>query len=300
MNESQSMDHKKENMIYKIESPILIKIHSIYPKLKKAEKKAADYVLEHNEKVIYGTLAQISKETKISEASFIRFCQTLGFSGLSDLRVSLATTIGHKTQELTTDFSLDRNTSLNDVPEKVITRSIYAIKDILAIFDKDEFVRAVNVLQKCNRIAIFAVANAASVGDDAMNKFLRMGKDVVLMSDSHLQISVATALTKNDVAIGISHSGKTKSTIDALRLAKNAGATIICITNHNPSLITEIADIKLLTANYEKNFSSETMVSRLSQLVIIDMLYIGIILQDYDNYLKVIENQNEALLPMAY
>ena len=294
------MPYNGNTMSYNIESPVLIKIHSIYPRLKKAEKKAADYILEYNERIIYGTLTQISKEAKISEASFVRFCQTLGFSGLTDLRVSLATTIGHKTQEITSDFSLDRNTSLKEVPEKVITRSIYAIKDILAIFDKEEYLRAVNVLQKCRRIAIFAVANAASVADDAMNKFLRIGKDVVPASDSHLQISIATALTKNDVAIGISHSGKTKSTIDALKAAKKAGATIICITNHTASLITEIADIKLLTADYEKSFSSETMVSRLSQLVIIDMLYIGVILQDYDNYLRIIENQNEALLPLAY
>jgi DNA-binding MurR/RpiR family transcriptional regulator len=287
-------------MFYNTQSPVLIKIRSIYPGLKKIEKKVADFILDNSEKVIYGTLAQISREAKVSEASFVRFCQTLGFSGLTDIRVSLATTVGHKNQELTSDFSLDRNTLLKDVPEKVIAHSIFAIKDILAIFDKEEFVKAVNILKICKRVAIFAVANAASVADDAMNKFLRIGKDVVLANDSHLQISIATALTSNDVAIGISHSGRTKSTIDALKCAKEAGATIICITNHDASLITEISDIKLLTADYEKNFNSETMVSRLSQLVIIDMLYIGIVLQDYDKYLKIIENQNKALLSLAY
>ena len=44
---------------------------------------------------------------------------------------------------------------------------------------------------------------------------------------------MSTSLTnKNDVVIGISHSGTTKSVIEALKLSKAHGAKTICITNH--------------------------------------------------------------------
>lgn len=287
-------------MQHQSDSPIMIKIRSVYPDLKKAERRVADYILQNSETVIYENLAQSSKEAGVSEASFVRFCKNIGFSGFTDMRLALATTVGRKQQELSDNFELDRATPLEDIPARVVARSIHAMEDMLGILNREEYSRAVKALQAAERICIFGVANSASVGDDAMNKLLRLGKLAVATSDPHLQIMQATSLTGRDVAIGISHSGKTRQTIDALKIAKRAGAVVICITNHEASTITDTADIKLLTADYEKDFESETMTSRLSQLAIIDMLYLGVMLQDYDQYTQLIEQQNRELRPLAF
>lgn len=283
-----------------MDSPVLIKIRAAYPDLNQTGRKIADHILSHSERVVYGNLAQSSQAAGVSEASFVRFCKSLGYAGFTELRVSLAATVGRKAQEISDDFHLDRNTPLSDIPGKVIARTIHAMEGVLAIMNKGEYQRAVDALHRCSRIAIFAAANAASVADDAVNKLLRLGKVVGMYSDPHLQLPVAAAMTRRDVVIGISHSGRTRSTVDALRCAKKAGATVICITNREVSTITGTADIKLCTADDEKDFKSETMVSRLSQLAIIDMLFLGLMLQDYDRYQRIIEKQNEALAPLAY
>ncbi len=139
-----------------------------------------------------------------------------------------------------------------------------------------------------------------SIAHDAITKFIKLGIRCEVCPDAHIQLMNAANMVKGEVAIGISHSGRTKDTIDALRVAKNRGATTICITNYNASIIAQVSHIKLLTACYETGFYSETMVSRISQLAIIDMLYMGIMLNDYDETTKRISNTNKVLSERAY
>ena len=103
-----------------------------------------------------------------------------------------------------------------------------------------------------------------------------------------------------DVAIGISHSGQTKDVVNAVRLAGEKGAETICISNYTHSPLTEVSNIHLLTGGHEASFMSETMVSRISQLAIIDMLYVGIILSDYDAYSAGLSYVNEQVRDKAY
>ena len=64
--------------------------------------------------------------------------------------------------------------------------------------------------------------------------------------------------------------------------------------------MANLADICLLTASHEKTLQSETLVSRLSQLAIIDMLYLGLIQKNYDRYAPIIEKQNATVVPMFF
>lgn len=58
-----------------------------------------------------------------------------------------------------------------------------------------------------------------------------------------------TTLTDN--AVGISVSGSTKATIDALNIPKNNRAKMISITHFTGSPITMISDVVLLTGRKE-------------------------------------------------
>lgn len=66
----------------------LIKEH--YPLLTKSEKKVADLILTSGKTIIYSTMSDIKEKTKVGDATIIRFCQKLGFSGFSDLKIEIA------------------------------------------------------------------------------------------------------------------------------------------------------------------------------------------------------------------
>ena len=82
--------------------------------------------------------------------------------------------------------------------------------------------------------------------------------------------------------ITISHSGSTIETLTATKLAKEAGATTIVVTNFGRSPLLAHADIVLNTLARETQFRTEAMTSRIAQLAIIDALIAALALADYD------------------
>jgi DNA-binding MurR/RpiR family transcriptional regulator len=67
-------------------------------------------------------------------------------------------------------------------------------------------------------------------------------------ADRHLRRGRQRLRGSGDVAIGLSHTGTTVDTIDALREARSHGATTAAVTNFPWSPITEVADLVLITA----------------------------------------------------
>ncbi|HAJ54882.1 MAG TPA: MurR/RpiR family transcriptional regulator, partial [Lactobacillus sp.] len=65
-------------------------MHKHYNELTKSEKKVADYVLSVGQKVIYATMTDIKKATHVGDATIVRFCQKLGYSGFTDFKIEIA------------------------------------------------------------------------------------------------------------------------------------------------------------------------------------------------------------------
>lgn len=284
------------------QSPCTVIIQSIYPKMRKSEQAVAGYVLSNPNEALGKTLHNLAAEVDVSETSVIRFCKQMGYSGYSEFKLMLAKEIGERGgRPIGKDEGLEiySDSELSEIPQKIIARSIRALEDTLSIFSEAEYAKAVKALSEAPNIYIFGVGNSASVAEDAANKFIRLGLHCHAVADTHMQIMSAIHLQPGDVAIGISHSGRTKDTIQALTTAKETGATTICITNHEASHITEFADIRLLTAAMETSYESETMASRIAQLAIIDMLYVGIILGDFTMYQHNLARLDRALSDKA-
>ena len=287
-------------MAINVDSSIILKIKSLYPSLKRSEQKVADYILNNPESFIYGNLASASKAAGVSEATFVRFCKALGYAGYRDMHIAVAASQQADSQEGITDLNVEESTLFTEIPERVIARSICALSNMKKTLDLEQYASAVDKLEKAKKICVFGAGNSAFVGQDIANKFLRLGKFVQVSNDPHMQVTYALSLGKGDVAVAVSHSGKTKQTIEAIRFAKAQGASIICITNFEASEIANLADIILLTASHEKTLQSETLVSRLSQLAIVDMLYLGVIQKNYNRYAPMIEKQNTAIVSLFF
>lgn len=51
------------------------------------ERKVANYLLKHEEKIQKMDIADIAKAAEVSKATVVRFCKALGFNGLKDFKV---------------------------------------------------------------------------------------------------------------------------------------------------------------------------------------------------------------------
>jgi len=287
------------------ENTLESRIKTAYARLGKSEQKVADFVLLHGPEVARMSVAALAALCDVSDPTVVRFANHIGFEGFSDFKLEVMKDWGKKTVQespspLLVDLYVTPDDRLEDIPAKMINTTIRALTDTLKIMNIPAYRQAVAAIVNANIIDIYGVGNSGSIANDLMNKFLRIGLNARAFQDNHLQQISSLSLVKTDVAIGISHSGSTRDVVDTLKLARESGATTIALTNFKASKITGYADIELLTGDFETTFYSETMVSRISLLAIVDMLYMGVLLSDYETFTARLNKVNKLVESKNY
>jgi RpiR family transcriptional regulator, carbohydrate utilization regulator len=97
------------------------------------------------------------------------------------------------------------------------------------------------------------------------------------------------------VLIAISHSGRSRTVLDVVKRAHDAGATVIAITNFPVSPIAKHSDILLLTAAFSQHHTGEVISKRISELCIIESLYINFLIKKGQPALRRLSQSNEAV-----
>jgi len=255
----------------------LIKIRSHYPSLNKAEQKVADFILNNARVAVNLPITEVARRSGVSVATVSRFYQNLSFDSYKHFRIKLAQDLVSPIAEIYED--IEKGDSPADIIQKVFQKNIESLRDTQRILDTGNLLRAVEAISRAKAVHFFGIGGSAVVARDARIRFLHLGINTTCYDDVYLQLLSTLSLKKDEVAIGISHSGRTKSTVDFLSLAKKAKVTTICITNYANSPITRVSDICLLTAFRESRVQSAAISSRLAQISIIDVLYILVAIQ---------------------
>jgi DNA-binding MurR/RpiR family transcriptional regulator len=249
----------------------LIRLRGLYPSLKTALQKVADVILRQPEMAIYASVNEVAAASGVSEATVMRFCRILGFRGFQDFKIALARELVSPLQRLHEEVSEGDEPAI--VVRKVFQANIAALQDTLEVLNMKAIQQAAQLLLHARQILIIGVGASGPVVLDAGNKFLRLGLDVHCPFDAHLQMMAAALLSPEDVVLAISHSGSTRDAVETARVAREAGAQVICLTNNSLSPLTRFSDLVLVTASQETRFRQEAMASRLGQISIIDSLF---------------------------
>lgn len=261
--------------------------------MSKGAGRIADFVLDHPDRVVRMSVTELSEATSTSEGSIINFCRALGLTGFQHMKLSLAQEIVRPVHFIHED--LERNDDLETVSRKVFHSGIQALRDTLSVLDARTLANAVAAIRTARRIEIYGIGSSAPIAEDAHYRMLRIGLDAQSVTDSHVQ-AISASRTGPDVAvITISHSGATHETLTATRLAKEAGAKTIVITNYARSPIEAHADILLYTMARETLFRTEAMASRIAQLCVIDALIAALALADYERATDTLRKTFEVL-----
>lgn len=280
------------------QNSIILKIRSVYNSLTKTEKKVADYVLNNVGDVIYLSITELAEKADVGETTIVRFCRHIGMSGFQEFKLNIAKDmVGPETS---IHEGINFQDSLETLVQKITTENTLVLSNTTKILSLNELERAVDAILKANKIEIFGVGASGYTALDAKYKFMRLGLNVNANLDPHIQAISAVGLHDGDVAIGISFSGSTKDTVETCRLAKEAGAKIICITNYARSPITSNADIVLLTSARETPLRSGALTSKIAQLHLLDILYTAVAIRLKDKAVQNINKTAKAVLDKLY
>ena len=115
-----------------------------------------------------------------------------------------------------------------------------------------------------------------------------------------MQMIVASHLAEGDVAVGVSHSGSSKDIVEALKVAREHGATTIAVTNVGKSPIDKVSDVVLHTSSSETEYSILALNSRIAQLAIVDTLYYYVVFNLSDKAVEAIKETERSLRSKKY
>lgn len=262
---------------------IIIKLNAMKNQLTSIEKKIAEYILEDPERIKKLTTYEIAKNCDTSQASIVRFSKKLGFSGFPDFKLSLSQDIGNRKAESHVNImheELKSTDSFEIIGKKVATENTRAVNNTYEITDFNELEKAVQAINSARKIMLAGVGFSGIVARDLYFKLMELGKVASFENDSHMQLSYLSTMNENDILFVISHSGKTLELFNLTKVAKNKGIKIITLTSVANNPIRELGDIRLSTVEMKSDFRATALSPRISQLTVIDMIYIKLMLEN--------------------
>lgn len=254
---------------------ILDTIGALENSLTKTEKKIANAILSRPNLLGQCSLSEVASQIGVGEATFIRFCRTLGFKGYADFKLDLAIELATQQKEsgelLDTDVS--ETDSPNEIAMKLQTMLMNVITETINLLDFDELEKVVEQLRQAKRIFLFGVGSSGLTAEEVKHKLMRIGLQADAVTNNHFMYMQAALLQAGDVVMGISHSGYSEETTKALGIAKKSGATTIAITHNLRSPITEVADYVLINGNRQGYMQGDSIGTKMAQLFVLDLIY---------------------------
>jgi RpiR family transcriptional regulator, carbohydrate utilization regulator len=272
---------------------ILDRVRVVRASLSPAARRIAEFIAANAAEVVHMSVTEVAERSGASEGSVVSLCRQLGAKGFHHLKLALARDLVRPVQFIHED--LDRSDDVATIVEKVFLSDVQALQDTLKVLDRAAVARAVALILAAERVELYGIGSAAPIAEDAHYRMLRIGINCKVVIDSHIQAISASLTTPKVAVITVSHSGSTHETVTATRLAKQAGARTICITNFGKSPIQSYADVVLHTMARETEFRTEAMASRIAQLCIVDALIACLAIATYDDAVETIRSTFEVL-----
>ena len=238
------------------------------------EKLIAEYLLSNKKSIISMSAKEIGDITNTSAPAVVRFSKKIGFDSLNEMKLQLSL-------NLQSDDNSDFEYLHSDLSTKNIIRGVKSSIDsimnqTIGLLKEEELEKAIELLNKAKNVYIFSVGSSSLVGMDFYYKLSRINVRCIAHSDTHLQMTASALMEEGDVAIAISYSGETKEVLKCVYNAKNYGIPVISITRASiNNTLADMSDIVLRVPFVEKSLREGAMSSRISQLAVIDMLFLG-------------------------
>ena len=249
-------------------------ICSFYDSFFEAEKKIADYIMEHKAQAVDMTVGELARASGTSDATVSRFCRRCGFKGFQSLKLALAREVLREEQDsrkVTND--IDRE-NLSQSLNNILANKVAELTETVRMMDIHSLEEILKKLEKARMVQLAAVGNTIPVALDGAFKLNQLGIPAVAGDIWEAQAAYAFNLGPEDVVLIISNSGSSKR-LETLALgAKENGSTLVLITNNRESPLAQICDYKIITATREKLLTEEFWFSRVTATTVIEIIYL--------------------------
>lgn len=239
-----------------------------------AERRVADYIMEHQRETAGMTSMELARASGASEATVSRLCKKLGFSNYRAFQLSLTREVAEKGQggEISDEISME---NMDQSLKNILANKLGELTATINALDPEELREVVGLLGRAQIIQVAAVGNTIPVALDAAFKLNQLGLRSVVSEISEKASAFALTLTDRDALLLISNSGRSRRLCQLTEAARRNGVKVILITGDRNSPLAGMADHILASSNWERLLvtTKEYALSRISAIAIVEVLY---------------------------
>ena len=133
---------------------ITVQIGSGYGDLRKSEKQAADYILNHMEEAAELPLDRLAEAAKVSQPTVLRMLKAVGYEGYRDFRYQLVAELAKtggavhgRESDLMYGYTLDRKEGLDAVPLNITVTTERMLEETLKNLPLKTYRKAIDALR---------------------------------------------------------------------------------------------------------------------------------------------------------
>ncbi|MFF3439074.1 MurR/RpiR family transcriptional regulator [Streptosporangium sp. NPDC002721] len=274
------------------------RIQTETPALPEALRRVGEAILADPAEAARSTIITLAERSGSSPATVTRFCRVFGFAGYAGLRVALATENGRVAQA-NWDAGVGHEIGPTDPLDAAIGVMAAAdsrlIQETAAQLDAGTVSRVAEAIVAARRVLIFGVSTSGAVALMMGGRLRRIRVPCWSHADAHEALADAALLGEGDVAIGISHQGRTREVLESLGEAGDRGALTVAVTSFARSPLAELSDLVLTTASRETTFRLGGLAAVHSQLFVLDTVYVAVAQRTYEQTNEAFELTIRAL-----
>ena len=238
------------------------------------EKKLADYMLTNQDGLAYLSIGQLASGAGVAEATVSRFCRRLGFKNYAEFKLTAAnTSLRFKPTNNPLSGQIEEGDSVPDICRKLYTAELEAIGQTMDVLDPEAVVRAADFLEKAPRVLCMGQGGSMLIAQEAAHLFSTVDNRFFAVLDSHMQAISAAMMDPGDVIMFFSYSGSTRAMMETLKIARERQGKVILVTRFPHSPGAELSDIVLQCGANENPLQSGSVVARIAQMYLIDVLF---------------------------
>ncbi|MBW1973660.1 MAG: MurR/RpiR family transcriptional regulator [Deltaproteobacteria bacterium] len=210
----------------------------------------AEFVLQNPESIAFLSITELAKKAEVSEATIVRFCNSLGYDGFAQLSREIQQDIQN---ELSTAgrFQLVHNMKAYTVEgqglssfERVITSEIENLTDLIKSIKSADFYRCIDMMAKADRITIIGCMGSSCLAIFFGYTLAKIFPHVDVINDHTVNAhAIINSLNDNSLVFLISFPRYPKKSFELGRIAAQRGAKIIAITNSHISPVVPLANL---------------------------------------------------------
>ena len=236
----------------------------------KSDRLIADYILAHPTCVASTTAAELGEVTGTSSATVVRFCRKLGFSGLVDLKMSMAYRYANGENII---MDLDRGDHVHQIKQKVISFTKMVADHLMESLDDQALACAAQEILRAEQLVIVGEGGSGTICRAAYDNFLKLAIQCRYVSDPLFQAMEIGSMKQTDVLLLIVNSGRTANMVQNAQLAHACGIKTIGIVGSSNSPISQYLDIEIRTSLFRSDYFSDLAAARTCELTAISILH---------------------------